>query len=116
MLQSSDARRAARATRRDSIQSATSAMSVPPSFGTSEAVSGDKLIGNLDSSSSSGLGIPPLILTPRDSASDLAEIAPSTPRFAQAVLHELNELQKSTTRSAVVGKINKASRPPRLSV
>ena len=116
MVQAADARRLARFNRRDSIQSTTSTLSVPPSFGSSVPVRMGKSAENLDSSPSSGLDIPSLIPSPRSSANEVSETTPATPRFASAVRQELAELHKNTVRSEAVEGINKASRAPRLSV
>ena len=117
LLSSADARRASRSPRMEIIQSETSTTSGKPTFG-SPSVHGweDKSQENLDSSPSSGLDIPPLVYAAADSVSDTSEAIPPAPRFAQTVRRELQELQKTTTRSAVVGKINLASRSHRLSV
>ena len=116
-LPSTDARRASRSYRRESIQSETSTVSDKTAFGSPSGVGGgDQSHRNLDSSSSSGLDIPPLVYATADSVSDTSEVVPHTPRFAEAVRKELEELRKTTTRSDIVSKIDQANRSPRLSV
>ena len=109
-------RRAAKADRRESIQSTTSTVSDKSSFGSMSKADAEQRGGDLDSSSSSGLEMPPLRRASADTLSDTTDIEPPTPRFAQAVRHELNILKRSSARSDLVERTNKSSRTPRLSV
>ena len=112
-----DSRRSSKSGRRDSVYSRTSTVSAQPTFGSPIGVVGeDQLSGNLDSSSSSWMDIPPLVYESRDSVSTVSEVPPVTPRLAEAVRKEMDGLQKTPAKSDIANRINLASRSPTMSI
>ena len=116
-LPQTDSRRESNSHRTESIHSGTSTISDHPTFGSSSGVAEtEKLSSNVDSSSSPGMDIPPLVCDTADSMSNISEVQQDTPRFAETVRKELDALHRTVTKSDVVNRINLPSRSPMISM